>query len=192
METSNAKRHSTCAISIIRILTLQGAITARDPTWDNVEPGCWSIVEVNCAIICHNLPVIRLLLVRYLPFLGMDPDHTGRAGTYSGYGHSRRPPTAGTSRTRHGSGSEVSRSGDEEEGGSDSSDNPKVVARCFSGRWKGGSQIELTENKNGMGQILVTTDTTITSDQAPARGPRPQASFSWEERTLGGESSSRS
>ncbi|KAK3342001.1 hypothetical protein B0T25DRAFT_438833, partial [Lasiosphaeria hispida] len=54
----------TCAISIVRLFTLHGAINTTDPTWDNVPSAYWSIVEINCGILCASLPPLRPLLRR--------------------------------------------------------------------------------------------------------------------------------
>ena len=160
----------------MRIITLKAAITTKDPSWDNLESLSWSIIELNSAIICNNLPSLRLLVVRSYPDL--DP-HSAQAAL------NPYQPTRQRSTTQPGS-----RAGDEEDGGHGTEDL-KTVARCFSGRWRGGSQVALMGNEHGMGHILVTTDTTVVSGEAPARGPGPQASFSWEERTLGGEDGPR-
>ncbi|KAK3693293.1 hypothetical protein B0T22DRAFT_37389 [Podospora appendiculata] len=54
----------TCAISIVRLFTLHSAINTTDPTWDNVPSAYWSVVELNCAILCASLPPLRPLLRR--------------------------------------------------------------------------------------------------------------------------------
>ncbi|KAK3335121.1 hypothetical protein B0T19DRAFT_395014 [Cercophora scortea] len=54
----------TCAISIVRLFTLHSAINTVDPTWDNVPSAYWSVVELNCAILCASLPPLRPLLRR--------------------------------------------------------------------------------------------------------------------------------
>ncbi|KAK5654027.1 hypothetical protein OQA88_7704 [Cercophora sp. LCS_1] len=52
----------TCIISIVRLFSLHKAINTTDPTWDNVPSAYWSIVELNCGILCASLPTLRPLL----------------------------------------------------------------------------------------------------------------------------------
>ena len=59
----------TCIISIVRLFTLHNAIKTTDPTWDNVPSAYWSVVELNCGILCASLPPLRPLL-RRLNILG--------------------------------------------------------------------------------------------------------------------------
>lgn len=167
---------STCIVSIIRILTLKTAVSDRDPTWDNVGPGSWSVVELNCAILCHNLPTLRPLVVRYFPTFGLSTGHTGASDAYKPYARSGAPNTAKSSDTRGGG----SRVGDLEAGDCDSADHAKAVARCFSAKGnREGDEVELMEsNENALGKILVTTDMTVESDEATP-GVHHQASFSW-------------
>ncbi|KAK3328765.1 hypothetical protein B0H66DRAFT_596382 [Apodospora peruviana] len=54
----------TCVISIVRLFTLHSAINTTDPTWDNVPSAYWSVVELNCGILCASLPPLRPLLRR--------------------------------------------------------------------------------------------------------------------------------
>lgn len=60
----------TCAISIVRLFTLRAAINTSDPSWDNVPSAYWSIVELNCGILCASLPPLRPLM-RHFGLLGM-------------------------------------------------------------------------------------------------------------------------
>lgn len=55
----------TCIISIVRLLSLHRAINTTDPTWDNVPSAYWSVVELNCGILCASLPTLRPLLRRW-------------------------------------------------------------------------------------------------------------------------------
>ncbi|KAK3392708.1 hypothetical protein B0H63DRAFT_386995, partial [Podospora didyma] len=55
----------TCIISIVRLFTLHSAINTTDPTWDNVPSAYWSVVELNCGILCASLPPLRPLLRRF-------------------------------------------------------------------------------------------------------------------------------
>lgn len=67
----------TCIISIVRLFTLRAAINTSDPTWDNVPSAYWSIVELNCGILCASLPPLRPLL-RYFGLAGLSNRSSGR------------------------------------------------------------------------------------------------------------------
>jgi hypothetical protein len=77
--------NSTCIISIVRIFTLRVAAVTEDPTWDNTEAACWSLIELNCGILCASLPTLRPLLGKIVPGLAS----TRRANEYQMYGTSR-------------------------------------------------------------------------------------------------------
>ncbi len=51
-------------VSVIRILTLRVATNTQDPTWDNTGAAIWSVIEMNCAILCSTLPTLRPLFTR--------------------------------------------------------------------------------------------------------------------------------
>ena len=149
-------------------MTLKEAVSADDPTWHNVGPGSWSIVELNCAILCSNLPTLRPLVVRYFPTFGLS-SRGASTGGYQRHGNSRsRENTKSSSRTaesRTERGTETGRSGR-----SDSTEDLKAVATCFSGTGERvGDEVELMEGK-GRG-ILVTTEMAIRSDDARGGGP---------------------
>lgn len=74
---------SVCIISVYRISTLRGAVESQDPPWDNVGAAIWSVIELNCAIICASLPTLRPLVAKVVP--GMSSNHSNRA-TYERYG----------------------------------------------------------------------------------------------------------
>ena len=59
-----------CVISIIRIFTLKSGTTTTDVSWDITGVACWSVIELNCGIICSSLPILRPLLARCIPGLG--------------------------------------------------------------------------------------------------------------------------
>ncbi len=44
----------TCVISIVRLFTLSIAINSEDTTWDNTPTSYWTVVEVNCGIMCAS------------------------------------------------------------------------------------------------------------------------------------------
>lgn len=52
----------TCVISIVRLFSLHAAVRGDDPPWDNVSSAYWSVIELNCGIICASLPPLRPLL----------------------------------------------------------------------------------------------------------------------------------
>ncbi|PKS10929.1 hypothetical protein jhhlp_002687 [Lomentospora prolificans] len=176
----------TCIISVLRILTLSASVNAADPTWDNVGTGCWSIIELNCAILCSNFPTLRPLVVKYFPSFGLSS-----AGASShGYGHYRRYGRDGeyirhksTNGTVVGNDMPNARFTKIEEttleaGGDsrgDSTEHLKVVATtCYSGL-KDREDIELVNQprappaRGHRGVILVTRETNVVTGPAPAR-----------------------
>lgn len=175
------KRNSTCIVSIIRILTLKTAVSANDPTWDNVGPNSWSIVELNCAILCSNFPTLRPLVLRYFPT--MDVISSGQenpSSAYKRYGrYGSKPAISKSSITHRGSRFDMSRVGDEESGRVDSMDHVKSTVRCFSAKGDHPDGFEVTGNNDSSGRIVVTTEMEVVSDQAPTWRPRSQQSFSW-------------
>lgn len=76
--------------------TLRGAVKSQDPPWDNVGAAIWSVIELNCAIICASLPTLRPLVAKVVP--GMSSNHSNRA-TYERYG-SKYAATSSASRAR--------------------------------------------------------------------------------------------
>ncbi|KAH8734319.1 hypothetical protein BGZ61DRAFT_527676 [Ilyonectria robusta] len=57
----------TCIISIIRATTLHQCLVTPDPTWDTTDAAWWTVVEINCAIICASLATLRPLLGKLVP-----------------------------------------------------------------------------------------------------------------------------
>ena len=55
---------SVCIVSIIRLPTLRAASMATDPTWNNVSAALWTLTELNVAILCSSLPVLRPLVFK--------------------------------------------------------------------------------------------------------------------------------
>ncbi|KAI7776436.1 integral membrane protein [Diaporthe eres] len=53
-----------CIVSIIRLPTLRAASMATDPTWNNVSAALWTLTELNVAILCSSLPVLRPLVFK--------------------------------------------------------------------------------------------------------------------------------
>ncbi len=64
--------HSTCIISIVRLFTLKSAVVSADSTWDNAPTSWWTVVELNCGIICASGATLRPMLRHIIPGLGQD------------------------------------------------------------------------------------------------------------------------
>lgn len=62
--TSTYTLNSVCIVSIIRLPTLRAASMAADPTWNNVSAALWTLTELNVAILCSSLPVLRPLVFK--------------------------------------------------------------------------------------------------------------------------------
>ncbi|KAF2686747.1 hypothetical protein K458DRAFT_476511, partial [Lentithecium fluviatile CBS 122367] len=60
----------TCIISVIRLFTLYHSVKTTDPSWDNAPTAYWTIIELNCGILCACLPTLRPLLAKSLPRFG--------------------------------------------------------------------------------------------------------------------------
>ncbi|KAL3419624.1 hypothetical protein PVAG01_08122 [Phlyctema vagabunda] len=82
-----------CIISIIRIQTIDIATETKDPTYDTVNAAILSAVEVNTAIICASLPMLKPLAGRLCPQLwGSSSDPHSRPNyTLSGTGFTSSP-----------------------------------------------------------------------------------------------------
>lgn len=71
----------TCIISCVRLSTLHKGIHTQDPFWDNAPAAYWSVVELNCGILCACLPTLRPLIQRVIPRLLSTVGATPRTGT---------------------------------------------------------------------------------------------------------------
>ncbi|KAF2639176.1 hypothetical protein P280DRAFT_55674 [Massarina eburnea CBS 473.64] len=91
----------TCAISLVRLSVLhKGATTTTDPFWDNAPASYWSVVELNCGILCSCLPTLRPLIQKLVPqFFSTD----GHTGSYTGYTGGLTSSYIGNSTRRTGS-----------------------------------------------------------------------------------------
>lgn len=74
----------------------------------------WSVVELNCAILCSSLPTLRPLLARFMP--GMSSAGDARAGQSTGdrhemYGRITSNPAGGQTATKSGALSKKRQSG---------------------------------------------------------------------------------
>lgn len=63
--------------------TLREAVNSDDPPWDGAGAAIWSIIELNCAIICASLPTLRPLLAKVVP--GMSSNHNNYNSNYASY-----------------------------------------------------------------------------------------------------------
>jgi hypothetical protein len=70
--------HSTCIISVIRLVYLHVVTSSEDPTWDYVELTLWSVAELNCGILCASLQTLRPLLSKFIPGLAFSGSNEGR------------------------------------------------------------------------------------------------------------------
>ncbi|KAH7233847.1 uncharacterized protein BKA55DRAFT_580350 [Fusarium redolens] len=72
-----------CIISVYRMCTLREAVFSDDPPWNGAGAAIWSVIELNCAIICASLPTLRPLIAKVVP--GMSSNHSNYA-SYERYG----------------------------------------------------------------------------------------------------------
>ncbi|EXK24245.1 hypothetical protein FOMG_19017 [Fusarium oxysporum f. sp. melonis 26406] len=59
----------TCIVSIVRVPTLHLVMKSPDTSWIGQGAAVWSVVEINCAISCACLPMLKPLISRLLPGL---------------------------------------------------------------------------------------------------------------------------
>ncbi|KAI7787142.1 hypothetical protein LA080_000478 [Diaporthe eres] len=79
----------TCIMSIVRATKLEAVVKAGDPSYYGAPGAIWSMVELNCAILCACLPTVRQLIGSWIPCLGL---RTVR-DTSGYYAKSRSTPT---------------------------------------------------------------------------------------------------
>lgn len=53
-------------ISIVRIPTLRHGASSPDPTFTNVQTALWSLAELETAILCTSLPILRPIVARFM------------------------------------------------------------------------------------------------------------------------------
>jgi hypothetical protein len=53
-------------ISIVRIPTLRRGASSPDPTFTNVQTALWSLAELETAILCTSLPILRTIVARFM------------------------------------------------------------------------------------------------------------------------------
>ncbi|KAG7410192.1 Satratoxin biosynthesis SC1 cluster protein 4 [Fusarium oxysporum f. sp. raphani] len=59
----------TCIVSIVRLPALHLVMKSPDTSWTGQGAAVWSVVEINCAISCACLPMLKPLISRLLPGL---------------------------------------------------------------------------------------------------------------------------
>jgi len=75
-----------------------------DSTWYSMEAAYWSCIEVNIAIICASLPVLKPMVVRFIPRFGSSKEY-GNLGRGTGAGgNTTGGMRSGLGRGRSGSG----------------------------------------------------------------------------------------
>lgn len=69
--TLSSCNNSTCIISVVRATKLEAVVNAGDPSYYGAPGAIWSMVELNCAILCACLPTVRHLIGSWIPCLGL-------------------------------------------------------------------------------------------------------------------------
>jgi len=162
---------STCAISVIRIFTLKEALATEDPTYYNTGAACWSVVELNCAILCSCLPTLRPLVAKVVPgWTYVDP-----RTTYQMYANPRSTAKGGQGVT-----TSLDEAGDLETGQTDSTEHLKSSVACYAATngvpapaaEESAVAVPREVRRTGMGKILVTRETQVMRDVN--RSSRPE------------------
>jgi len=74
-----------CLTSILRLESLYIVTKSEDNTWDTVNLGMWSNIEVNTGIICSSLQTIRPVISRFFPnIFSMNRSYGSASGTNKG------------------------------------------------------------------------------------------------------------
>ena len=119
----------------------------QDPSWDNTEAAAWSVIELNCGILCSSLPTLRPLLAKIIPGLG---SRYRTNAAYQHYGTDRTGPRRMTSDPKL-NGSPLTISTDELVLGPvdlKSYNRPGVYASCSAGGWAKDTNVEM-----GLGHV---------------------------------------
>ena len=72
------------ATSIVRIFTLNVSIQSADPTWEIGQSSLWSAAEMNTAIICACIPVLKAPMQAVFPRLFSGASRGRSNGRYYG------------------------------------------------------------------------------------------------------------
>lgn len=76
------RTNSVCVISIVRIPTLRQGASSPDATFTNMTTALWSLAELDTAILCTSLPILRPLVARFIHGVSpadAPPNQFGRA-----------------------------------------------------------------------------------------------------------------
>ena len=87
--------NSVCLVSIVRFYYLWFGAKSTDVTWDVAAVAMWSAIELNVAIVCSCLMVMKPLVSRFFP--GLFTQDSGDENHRLGY---IRAPTASSDRCR--------------------------------------------------------------------------------------------
>lgn len=70
---------------MVRVPTLRAAANPEDPTWDNVSAAMFTVSELNAAILCSSLPVLRPLFFKSIRRINTNygRHNTGKKTTHS-------------------------------------------------------------------------------------------------------------
>lgn len=60
-------KHSTCAVSVVRLVLVHNAYVRHDFTASSAEAVTWSMVEANVGIICASLLALKPLIAYLFP-----------------------------------------------------------------------------------------------------------------------------
>lgn len=71
-------------------------VDSADPSWHGTPAAIWSMVEVNCAILCSCLPTIRFLIAKLIPWLEVRT----KGSSYFGASAQRIGSRGGTATTK--------------------------------------------------------------------------------------------
>ncbi|ESZ93409.1 hypothetical protein SBOR_6202 [Sclerotinia borealis F-4128] len=80
-------------VSILRLKSLILFSNTQNPTWDYVQVGYWSTIEICVGIICSSMPAMRLLLVRIFPRMSGSTNNSSNHSKSAGYDPSKRRPS---------------------------------------------------------------------------------------------------
>jgi hypothetical protein len=69
--------------SAMRLYSLAHFANSKNITWDYVEAGYWSLIEINVSIICGCMPALRLLISKMWPTIKMTFHSNNGNSTYS-------------------------------------------------------------------------------------------------------------
>lgn len=71
-----------CIVSVLRVYAINVFDKHQDdPTYHGAPTAYWSSIEVNLAIVCASLPVLKPLVVRIIPVFGSRNSNRGRGST---------------------------------------------------------------------------------------------------------------